>query len=859
MGSNMAECHPVAFRWPMKAKLNGAKLIHIDPRFTRTSAVADLHVQIRAGTDIAFLGGLINYVVNSERWNKDPFFRAYAVNYTNLATIINQDFKDTEDLDGVFSGLVQYKEPDFWPYNGFLGRYDNKTWQYERGPKPPGPTTEEVIRNRGSFDDLLRSLRRGTPKTDPTLRNPRCVFQLLKKHYSRYTPEMVEQICGSPKEKFLQVAKTLLDNSGADRTSAFAYAVAWTQHTYGVQIISCCALLSQLTGNMGRPGGGIMALRGHAAIQGSTDVPTLYHSIHGYLNAPSALRPHDTLRDYLAAETPPTGYWANGPKWMVSYLKSVYGDAATPANDFGYDWHPKLLGDHSHIASFAAMAEGRVKGMVCVGQNPATSLNGGATRHALRQLDWLVVKDNWLTESATYWYLGPEVKQGQVKPEDIKTEIFFFPSTQIAEYDGSFTNTQRMLQWHHKASEAPGDCRTDTWFYHNLAKRLKKAYAGSTATRDQGWKNVTWDFDPEGDEKPIYPGEPSALKILREINGYVTGNPKQHLKGFGELKDDGSTTCASWIYCGCFPAWDQNLTARREPDPPGVPGAHLKWGWAWPANRRVIYNRASADLSGNPWSERKRWVWWDPAFVNPPDPKTGKAVPPGKWVGYDVPDFTLTMAPSHKGNPDGIIMEPISGTDAYIMRPEGKGWIYVPSGLLDGPFPTHYEPHESPVQNLLYPKQQMSPVHKVWAPDKPYNKRAAVGDPKFPYVISTYRLTEHYLAGAMSRWLPWLSELQPELFIEIGKGLAAEKGIKNLDWVVISSPRGAIRAKALVTDRIGVMKVAGKSIHHVGMPWHWGWMGLSTGDVVNDLTAWVGDPNVSIHEGKAFVCNVEKA
>jgi formate dehydrogenase major subunit len=863
MGSNMAECHPVAFRWPMKAKMNGAKLIHIDPRFTRTSAVADLHVPIRAGSDIAFLGGLINYVLHSDRWNKDPFFKDYTVHYTNLATIVNPDFKDTEDLEGVFSGLLAYKEPDFWPFNGFLGRYDNATWQYDRGPKPAGPATADVIKGRGSFDDVLRSLRKGTPKTDPTLQHPRCVYQLLKKHFSRYTPELVEQICGSPKEKFLKVAELLLENSGRDRTSAFAYAVAWTQHTYGVQIISCCALLSQLTGNMGRPGGGIMALRGHAAIQGSTDVPTLYHSIHGYMNAPSALRPHDTLRDYVAAETPPTGYWANGPKWMVSYLKSVYGDAATPDNDFGYDWHPKILGDHSHIACFAAMAEGKIKGAVIVGQNPATSLNGTATRRALRQLDWLVVKDNWLTETATHWYLSPEVKNGEVKIGDNKTEIFYFPSTQIAEYDGSFTNTQRMLQWHSFAAKAPGDCRTDSWFYHNLAKRLKKAYANSTLARDQGWKNVTWDFDPDPNDPvygtALYPGEISALKVLREINGYMTGNPKQHLKTFADLKDDGSTTCASWIYCGSYPAPDQNNTARRQPDPPGVPGAHLTWGWAWPANRRNIYNRASADLNGNPWSERKRWVWWDPTFVNPPDPKTGKHIPPGKWVGYDVPDFTLTMAPSHKGNPDGIIMEPISGTDAFIMRPEGKGWIYVPSGLVDGPFPTYYEPHESPVQNLLYPKQQSSPVHKVWSQGKPWNKLATVGDPQFPYVITTYRLTEHYLAGAMSRWLPWLAELQPELFIELGKGLAQEKGIRNLDWVVISTPRSKIRAKALVTDRIGVMQVAGKAIHHVGMPWHWGWSGLSTGDVVNDLTAWVGDPNVSIHEGKAFVCNVERA
>jgi formate dehydrogenase major subunit len=860
MGSNMAECHPVAFRWPMKAKLNGAKLVHVDPRFTRTSAVADLHVPIRAGSDIAFLGGLINYVINSKRWNSDPFFKEFAVNYTNAATIIGDDFKDTEDLGGVFSGMVKFTEPAFWPYNGLEGRYDNASWAYKRGPKAPGPVTKDLIAKRAGppFDDLVRSLKPGPAERDPTLQNAHCVFQILKRHFARYTPEMVEQVCGSPKEKFIKVAELLLENSGRDRTSAFAYAVAWTQHTYGVQMISCCALLQLLLGNIGRPGAGVMALRGHAAIQGSTDVPTLYHSIHGYMNAPSALRPHETLRDYMAAETSPTSYYGHLPKFLVSYLKSMYGAAATAANDFGYDWHAKILGDHSHIASFAAMADGRIKGMCCVGQNPATSLNGGATRLAMRQLDWLVVKDNWLTETATHWYLGPEVKSGEVKIADIKTEIFFFPSTQIAEYDGSYTNTQRMLQWHHKASDAPGDCRTDTWFYHNLAKRLKKAYAGSKLSRDEGWNNVTWDFDPDAGVTPIYPGEPDALKILREVNGYQTADAKQHLKGFAELKDDGSTTCASWIYCGCYPAPDQNMTARREPDPPGVPGAHLKWGWAWPANRRVMYNRASADLKGNPWSERKRWVWWDAAFVNPPDPKTGKPVPRGKWVGYDVPDFGATKAPDAQPKPDGIALDALSGTQPFIMRADGRGWLFVPAGLVDGPLPTHYEPHESPIQNPLY-KQQTSPVHKVWAPGKPYNKLAAVGDPKFPYVISTYRLTEHYLAGAMSRWLPWLAELQPELFIELGHDLAKEKGIKNLDWVVVSSPRGHIRAKALVTHRIGVMHIAGKPIHHVGMPWHWGWMGLSTGDVVNDLTSWVGDPNVSIHEGKAFVCNVEKA
>ena len=876
MGSNMAECHPVAFRWPMKAKLNGGKLIHVDPRFTRTSAVCDIHAPIRAGSDIAFLGGLINHVINSERWNTDPFFREYVVNYTNAPTIVSSDFKDTEELEGVFSGLMEYKESPTWPYAGFMGSYDNKSWQYRASPtqtageqtaytaragepgarQHQGPQTAGAAPTTGptrqstvpaSWDALVRSLKTAPPQRDATLQNPRCVFQLVKQHFSRYTPEMVEQVTGCPRDKFLAVAEALLANSGRDRTSAFAYAVAWTQHTSGVQTISCCALLQLLLGNMGRPGGGIMALRGHAAIQGSTDVPTLYHSIHGYMSAPSAGKQHDTLRDYIATETPPGGYWANQPKFMVSYLKSMYGAAATRDNEYGYDWHPKVIGDHSHMATFAAMEEGRVQGMVVVGQNPATSLNGSATRRAMRHLKWLVVKDNWLTETATHWYRAPEVTNGDIRTADIETEVFFFPSTQIAEYDGTFTNTQRMLQWHAFAVKAPGDCRTDSWFYNVLAKRLKRAYADSTLARDQGWKNVLWDFDADPNDpdygEELYPGEISALKVLREINGYQTANPRQHLRGFGELKDDGSTICASWIYCGCYPAPDENLTAGREPDPPGVPGAHLKWGWAWPANRRVMYNRASADARGNPWSERKRWIWWDGS----------------RWVGYDVPDFGATKAPNSRPRPDGIGLDALSGTDAFIMKPDGLGWLYVPTGLVDGPLPTHYEPAESPVHNVLYPNQQSSPVHKYWARDKSYNQIAKVGDPRYPYVITTYRLTEHYLAGAMSRWLPWLAELQPELFIELGKGLAQEKGIRNLDWVVISSPRGEIRAKALVTDRIGVMNIAGKQIHHVGMPWHWGWEGLSTGAVVNDLTAWIGDPNVAIHEGKAFVCNVERA
>lgn len=848
----MAECHPVAFRWPMKAKGQGAKLIHVDPRFTRTSAMADIYAPLRAGTDIAFLGGLIHYVLNSERWNNDPFFKEYVVNYTNAATMISDAFQGTEALDGVFSGLMAYTGgSEVWPFNGFIGSYDNASWQYARaGAAPADPRGGTELGSQGTaqqqaaslppgppFEPLIRALRKPAPTRDDTLQDPRTVFQIIKRHFSRYTPEMVEQVTGCAQQTLIQVAETLLENSGRERTTAWCYAVGWTQHTYGPQMIGCCALLQLLLGNFGRPGGGIMALRGHASIQGSTDIPTLYHSIHGYMPAPSALKPHTSLTDYLAAEASASGYWANMPAFVVSYLKSMYGEAATAENDFGYAWHPKIIGDHSHLPMFVAMAEGRVKGMLCVGQNPATSLNASVERQGLRRLDWLVVKDNFITETAAFWSTAPEVKQGDIRPEDIQTEVFFFPSAQVAELEGSFTNTQRMLQWHYKAAEAPGDCRSDPWFTYQLGKRLKTLYADSTLPRDQGFQSLTWDYDPE--QPPSPPGEPDMHKILKEINGYETASG-QHLPGFSALRDDGSTTCASWIYCGVFPAPDQNLSARKEPDPPGTLGAHLKWGWAWPANRRVLYNRASADLQGKPWSERKKWVWWD-----------GQ-----QWAGYDVPDFPLTKSPDAPAQPDGIGLDAHSGRDPFIMKPDGVGWLFVPQGLQDGPLPVHYEPAETPVQNPLY-KQHNSPVFKYWK--RKDNELVRVGDPRYPYVITTYRLTEHYLAGAMSRWNPWLTELMPELFIELSPELAQEKGISNLDWVQISTPRGAIRAKALVTRRLQPFTIAGKRVHQVGMPWHWGWEGIVTGDVVNDLTALVGDPNVSIHEGKAFVCNVERA
>jgi formate dehydrogenase major subunit len=831
----MAECHPVAFRWPMKAKLKGAKLIHVDPRFTRTSAMADIYAPIRAGSDIAFLGGLIRFVIHYEGWNQNPFFRDYLVHYTNAATILREDFQDTEDLDGLFSGLMHHAQgKDEWPFNGTTRQYESTTWQYARS----GRDREKASENEhASSIDLKHSREAAPPDRDETLEHPRTVFQIVKRHFSRYTPEMVEEVTGCPRETFLRVAQTILDNSGRDKTTAWAYAVGWTHHTYGPQIIGCCALLQLLLGNIGRPGGGVLALRGHASIQGSTDVPTLYHSIHGYMPAPSALSNHGSLKDYLASEMPATGYWANMSKFLVSYLKSMYGDKATVENDFGYDWHPKIIGDHSHMPMFVAMGEGRVKGMICIGQNPATSINSRLQRRGMRNLEWLVIKDNFITETASFWNKAPEVAGGELKPEEIRTEVFFFPSAQVAEAEGSFTNTQRMLQWHFKAANPPGNCRSDLWFTYQLGLRLKKIYGQSDLPRDQGIRNLVWSYDPSGPGD--IEGEPDPEKILKEINGYFTENPRRHLSGSAELREDGSTTCASWIYCGVFPTPEANLSKRRKPDPPGAMGAHLNWGWTWPANRRLLYNRASADLDGRPWSDRKKWVWWED----------------GKWRGLDVPDFPPDKPPDAPGDPNAGGINAHSGKSPFIMKPDGVGWLFVPSGLVDGPLPTHYEPVESPVKNPLY-GQQSSPVFKYWGRED--NLLASALDDRYPYVITTYRLTEHYLAGAMSRWNPWLTELMPELFIELSPELAGEKGIRSRDWVRVSTARSRIRARALVTSRIRPFTIAGRTVHQVGMPWHWGWQGLVKGDVVNELTALVGDPNVSIHEAKVFLCNVEK-
>jgi formate dehydrogenase major subunit len=816
----MAECHPVGFRWVMEAKNRGATIIHVDPRFTRTSAVADLHVPIRAGSDIAFLGGIVRYILENER-----YFADYVVHYTNAPTIIDERFRDTEDLAGFFSG-----------FDAQTNKYGWETWSYDgvEGIIPAAGHKHAHPGEAGHGGGPAPGHDMTERHQDPTLQHPRCVFQLLKKHFARYTPELVEETCGVPKALFLQVAETLCKSSGRERTSAFCYAVGWTQHSVGVQYIRTAAIIQLLLGNMGRPGGGIMALRGHASIQGSTDIPTLFDLLPGYLPMPHAVLPdHGGLGEYVKNNRAATGWWSEFPKYVASLLKAWFGDAATRENDFLFDLLPRLTGNHSHMNTVSAMADGKVKGYLVMGENPTVgSMHGALHRKGLRNLDWLVVRDFALTETAEFWRVAPEIDRGEVKTEDIQTEVFFFPAAAHTEKDGSFTNTQRMLQWHHKAIEPPGDCRSDLHFAYHLGRRLKRLYAGSAAEKDRAIQAMTWDYGGKGARD-----EPDPERVLFEVNGFTVADGKP-VPGFAELADDGSTACGCWIYSGCY-ADGVNQAARRKPQGQQSWIAP-EWGWAWPMNRRILYNRASADPEGRPWSERKRLVWWDAEQQ--------------RWTGHDVPDFIADRAPSYVAPRGATGLASISGTDAFIMQADGKGWIFAPSGLMDGPFPTHYEPEESPIENPLYP-QQCNPARLEWhRRENPYHR--AYGDTRFPYAITTYRLTEHHTAGGMSRWLSWLSELQPAMFCEVSRELAAERGLMNGGWATLTTARGEIECRVLVTDRMKPLRVRGKLLHTIGLPYHFGLVGRVRGDAANELIAFVADPNVSIQESKALTGNI---
>jgi formate dehydrogenase major subunit len=847
-GSNMAECHPVGFQWVMEAKAKGATVIHIDPRFTRTSAVADQHVPLRAGSDIAFLGGIVNYILSN-----DAYFHEYVVAYTNAATILRDDFVDVDDLDGVFSG-----------YDPETGTYDTASWQYEGvaetsaasgeeneikdsgSADPDGtPSDEGSQQERGAGHELGghgASMAHSRVRRDETLQDPLTVFQVLKRHYARYTPEMVQDVCGVSPDDFLKVCESVVRNSGREKTTAWVYSVGWTHHSVGVQYIRGAAIIQLLLGNMGRPGGGILALRGHASIQGSTDIPTLFNLLPGYLPMPK-VGEHDNLQDYLNTISSPQqkGFWTEADSYTISLLKSYWGDAATADNDFCFDYIPKLTGDHGTYATVMGMLEDKVEGYMLLGQNPAVgSAHGKMQRLAMAHLKYLVVRDLNMIESATFWKDSPEIATGELVTKDIGTEVFFFPAASHAEKDGSFTQTQRLLQWHHKAVEPPQDCRSDLHFFFHLGRMMKERLADSTMARDRPMQDLVWDYPV--DET----GEPSAEAVLQEINGaHLTGeHAGEMLKSYTEMKADGSTSGGCWIYTGVY-AGSVNQSAKRKP---GQQQSWVApdWGWAWPANRRVLYNRASADPDGKPWSEGKALVWWDA------EKKT--------WTGHDVPDFPVDTAPDYRPEPNTGGPKGLAGDDPFIMQGDGKAWLYAPTGLLDGPLPSHYEPQESPVSNPFY-RQQANPTREVFRRKDNLQNPSGNEDGAqiFPYVFTTYRLTEHHTAGGMSRFLPFLAELQPEFFCEISPALAEERNLEHMGWATIVTARTAIEARVMVTDRVVPLTIGGRTIHQVGLPYHWGVGGgaLVSGDSANDLFGVTLDPNVHIQESKVASCDIQ--
>jgi len=770
IGSNAAENHPMSFKWLMKAKeTRGAKIIHVDPRFCRTSARSDIYAPLRSGTDIAFIGGMINYIIQN-----NLYFRDYVVNYTNAPFIIEDGF---DFNDGLFSGYDPEKR-----------KYDQSTWKYKTDAD-------------------------GNPLKDMTLEHPRCVFQLLKKHYERYDVDTVCKITGTPKELFLKVTETFAATGVPDKSGTILYAMGTTQHSVGSENVRAYAILQLLLGNIGVPGGGVNAMRGESNVQGACDMGLLMHVLTGYMNAPTNDPVYADLAGYLKKETPKAGFKVNTPKWLVSMLKAWYGDAATKENDFCYDYLPKRRADrnYSHIGLFEAMYDGDIKGLLVFGSNPFVSgPDANKETKALENLDWMVAADLFETETAAFWK-----KEAGADPKKIKTEVFFLPAAASYEKAGTITNSGRWIQFRWKAVDPVGEAMSDLEIFNILGKKMKEIYKDSTDPKDKPIQDLVWDY-PEHDEAKLLD------EVQREINGYDLTTGKLMAK-FADLRDDGTTSCGVWIYCGMYTEEGNKTQWRDNSDPSGM-GVYPKWSFAWPANRRIVYNRCSADPAGKPWSEDKKVIWWED----------------GSWTGIDVPDFIVANAPT---DPDG--------DKAFIMKDDGKGGLFAV--MADGPFPEHYEPWESPVKNLLS-SVQFNPVAKIW--DTPMNPQGSPDE--YPIIGTTYRVVEHWQAGIMTRNCPWLAELMPEAFVEISKELAKEKGINNGDMVTIVSARGKVKAVACVTPRFKPFEMNGKIYHEIGVIWHYGFQGIAKGDPANRLTPHIGCANSHTPEYKAFLCDIYK-
>lgn len=785
IGSNAAEHHPVSFKWIMRAKDNGAALIHVDPKFSRTSARCDYHVPLRSGTDIAFLGGMVNYILES-----NSYFHDYVVNYTNASFIVGKgyDFKD-----GLFSG-----------YDAKARKYDQSKWGFEKGPD-------------------------GAPLRDPTLKHERCVFNLMKKHYSRYTLKNVSDITGVSEENLLKVYKQFCATGKPDKAGTILYALGWTQHTVGVQNIRCSTLVQLLLGNIGVAGGGINALRGEPNVQGSTDHALLYHVLPGYIGLP--LAPWQTLAQFNKANTPVTkipnsaNWWGNRPKYFASLLKGWYGEEAKPENDFCYGLLPKGEpgADYSYMYVMDKMYRGKIKGGFVFGVNPMNSFpNTNKMRKALDNLDWMVCAELHNSETTDNWH------RPGVDPKKMKTEVFLLPSAHRVEKAGTISNSGRWLLWFDKAVEPAGEARNFADMFVPLINKLRELYKAEGGKLPEALLKMNWPekYDPE--------------EWTRRINGFFWADTKignrLYKKGdlvpaFGNLQADGTTSSLNWLYTGSYTEDEGNKSKRRDPTQTPMQaaiGLYPNWSWCWPVNRRILYNRASVDLNGKPYNPKKAVIEWD-----------GK-----KWVG-DVPDGPWAPQADTK-----------NGKLAYIMTTDGYAQLYGP-GRLDGPFPEHYEPAETPVAQHPFSKQLSSPVYKFHTSDM--DKLAKAADPKYPIVLTTYSMTEHWCGGGETRNVPNLLEAEPQLYVEMSPELAKEKGIANGDGVIVESARGKVEAIAMVTVRIRPFKVMGKTVHLIGMPFAYGWTTPKCGDSTNRLTIVACDPNTTIPEAKACCVNIRKA